>query len=60
MHHTTASSPARRLAKSAFLALSAWLMIAGTAFAQPAYAPVGVQQNIPEATATGGGWTTCF
>ncbi|MBW8368560.1 MAG: hypothetical protein K0M70_11985 [Arenimonas sp.] len=42
------------------MSLSAWLMIAGTAVAQPAYAPVGVQQNIPEATATGGGWTTCY
>ncbi len=33
------------------------LFWSGNAAAQ--YAPVGVQQNVPEATVTGGGWTVC-
>jgi hypothetical protein len=50
----------RTSAGRCLLLLSAWLTLAGAALAQPAYNPVGVQENIPEATATGGGWTTCF
>ncbi|WP_034224047.1 hypothetical protein, partial [Arenimonas donghaensis] len=34
------------------------LLWAGNASAQ--YAPVGVQQNVPEATVTAGGWTVCY
>uniref|UniRef100_UPI0030D974A9 hypothetical protein n=1 Tax=uncultured Arenimonas sp. TaxID=546226 RepID=UPI0030D974A9 len=34
------------------------LLLSGNAAAQ-SYAPVGVQQNVPEATVTGGGWSVC-
>lgn len=38
--------------------LAAGLLFAGNAAAQ--YAPVGVQANVPAATVSGGGWSTCF
>jgi hypothetical protein len=40
------------------LSLLAGCFLANDAMAQ--YAPVGVQQNVPETTVTAGGWTVCF
>ncbi|WP_043802873.1 hypothetical protein, partial [Arenimonas malthae] len=41
----------------ASLLLAAGLLFSGDAAAQ--YYPSGVQQNVPEATVTGGGWSVC-
>lgn len=42
------------------LLVIASLVSSPAAFAAPAYAPVGPQTNVPVATVTGGGWTTCY
>ena len=48
-----------KYAIQAALLAAGGLALSGTASAQ-AYMPVGVQQNVPEATVTGGGWTVCY
>jgi hypothetical protein len=52
-----ATPHARRLPSTRLL-LGALLLAAGPVAAQ-SYAPTGVQQNVPQATVTGGGWSVC-
>lgn len=48
-----------RITKWVAMGLLIGLAASGSAFAQ-SYLPTGIQQNVPVATVTGGGWTECF